>query len=114
MSRIDVNILKQIGNDVGMDMYDSLIEIFISDSSERLESLKSQFENNDLAKLKITAHTLKSVCAQYGAMGCSAIAKDLEKMCVDHPSDNETIGKTVAQLSNELNEAMKEIKEIKI
>ena len=69
MSRIDVNILKQIGNDVGMDMYDSLIEIFISDSSERLESLKSQFENNDLAKLKITAHTLKSVCAQYGAMG---------------------------------------------
>lgn len=28
MSRIDVNILKQIGNDVGMDMYDSLIEIF--------------------------------------------------------------------------------------
>lgn len=47
-------------------------------------------------------------------MGCSAIAKDLEKMCVDHPSDNETIGKTVAQLSDELNEAMKEIKEIKI
>lgn len=114
MSNIDVNILRQMANDVGMDVFDSVIEIFISDSQERLEALKKQYEANDLVNLKVTAHTLKSVCAQYGAMECSTVAKDLEKMCVDHPSDRELIGKTVDDLKEKLSVTLEEFKTIKL
>lgn len=114
MDLIDINVLKQIGNDVGLDVFDSLIEIFISDSEERLESLKNQYADRDLANLKITAHTFKSVCAQYGAMSCSAIAKELEKLCADPSSDINVIGEKVEALTCELGQALKEIKTISI
>lgn len=114
MGMIDINILKQIGNDVGMEMFDSLIEIFVADTSEKKETLKKLFEAGDISNLKITAHTLKSTCAQYGAMECSGIAKDLEKLCMDHPDDKDKMSSLVNQLSEKLLVAIEEIKTIDV
>ncbi len=116
MSYIDTKILKQLSVDVGEDMLGTLISIFISDTEERMKALKLQLQERDLNNLAITAHTLKSVCAQYGATSTSAKAKELELLCrsPEASSSLEQITRDVNSLSDDLEQVIQEIGQISI
>lgn len=111
MSLIDTKIIKQLSTDVGEDMLGDLISIFISDTEERMKAMKLQLEERDLANLAITAHTLKSVCAQYGATVTSARAKELELLCHDKSAEDslDKITSGVEGLCSDLNLVIKEL-----
>ncbi len=115
MQLVDHNILKQMSIDVGGDMLGTLITYFVDDTRERIKALNTQFEGRDFASLAVSAHTLKSVCAQYGVMQCSSHAKEIEMLCrEDFPEQKaDEIKQKLDALCNELNQAIEEILVIK-
>jgi len=116
MAFIDSKILKQLSVDVGDDMLGTLINIFVSDTQERMKALELQLQEKDLNNLAITAHTLKSVCAQYGATSCSAKAKELELLCRDSNASSSfsKITEDVNSLISDLEKVIEEISSISL
>lgn len=70
----DVNLLKTNGVDVDkalelfgdMDMYDSTLEDFLNEISNRLERIKKYKETSDMANYAIEVHALKSDSKYFG------------------------------------------------
>lgn len=70
--------LRQLEKDVGNELLPELVALFISDSTETLVRLQSALQAHDAGALVLLAHTLKSVCATYGATRCHHEARALE------------------------------------
>ncbi|WP_298778730.1 Hpt domain-containing protein [uncultured Polaribacter sp.] len=65
-----------------------LIEVFISDTSPRLETLKKSLESVNYEELKSISHFLKSSLALMG-VSCIEEIKDLEKSAEEKVSEEE-------------------------
>lgn len=81
MHWIDEEILIQLGRDAGEELLPSLVTIFAEDGQTNLEILVAALRDRDAERIMLLAHTLKSVCATYGAMRCHAEALALESRC---------------------------------
>ena len=81
MNWIDQEILGQLSQDVGDEVLPQLVTIFIEDGQKNLAELDQALERRDVEKLQLLAHTMKSVCATYGATLCQGDALQLEKAC---------------------------------
>jgi two-component system sensor histidine kinase/response regulator len=68
--------LQRLGGDV--DMYASLLAGFIRELPDRLDALERSLQSGDLHALSLTAHNLKGVSANLGALVLSGYAKKLE------------------------------------
>lgn len=114
MGYVNLDILKQMSIDVGEEMLGTLITFFVDDTNERIRAFRVQLEQKDYANLGISAHTIKSVCAQYGVMECSAKAKELELICrgKDPEAREAEIRTRVEELCRDLAAAVVEIKNI--
>ncbi|MBQ8707712.1 MAG: Hpt domain-containing protein [Succinivibrionaceae bacterium] len=114
MGYVDRSVLKQMCADVGEDMLETLISYFVEDATEKIASFKVKLENRDYKALGVLAHTMKSVCAQYGITQCSAHAKELEALChsQDPSASAEDIATRVTALCSELEGAMEEIRTV--
>jgi len=78
----DMNILRQLANDVGADTALTLMGIFKKDTDTRIAHIRFFLENGgDEKDLRIHAHSLQSLCLTYGATAGSAAARDLEEAC---------------------------------
>ena len=71
-------MLVQLEKDVGSALLPELVALFISDGTDTLAKLQTALQSRDAAELVLLAHTLKSVCATYGATRCHHEAKALE------------------------------------
>lgn len=81
MNWIDQTILGQLSLDAGNELLPQLVTIFIEDGQKNLTELNQALEQHDVEKLLLLAHTMKSVCATYGATICHGDAQQLEKAC---------------------------------
>jgi HPt (histidine-containing phosphotransfer) domain-containing protein len=81
MQWIDEEILAQLGRDAGEELLPQLVAIFVEDGQKNLDALVGAVRTRDAEHLLLLAHTLKSVCATYGAMCCHAEALALENSC---------------------------------
>ena len=81
MHWIDQPILEQLGQDAGEELLPHLVTIFIEDGQKNLAELEHALRRHDAEQLLLLAHTLKSVCATYGAMVCHGEAQRLEQAC---------------------------------
>jgi histidine phosphotransfer protein HptB len=81
MQWIDQQILAQLGRDAGEELLPQLMTIFVEDGHKNLDELTAALQERDAEHLLLLAHTLKSVCATYGAMQCHADALALESSC---------------------------------
>ena len=81
MNWIDQEILGQLSQDVGDELLPQLVTIFIEDGQKNLAELDQALERRDAEKLLLLAHTMKSVCATYGATLCHCDAQQLERAC---------------------------------
>jgi HPt (histidine-containing phosphotransfer) domain-containing protein len=116
MGYVNRDILKQMSIDVGEELLNTLINVFVDDTTERIKAFKIQLDKKDYANMGISAHTMKSVCAQYGVMECSAKAKELELICRGpQPELKESeIRKMVEELCSDLKAAVEEIRDISL
>ncbi|PVX36455.1 response regulator [Janthinobacterium sp. 78] len=61
------------------DVLGRIIDLFYSDAPRLLGQLEVAAEASDTAALQLAAHTLKSSCANVGALGLSATCREIEQ-----------------------------------
>jgi HPt (histidine-containing phosphotransfer) domain-containing protein len=71
--------LKELGGEDDPSLFLELVEIFLKDSERQLASLQEALKTQDVKKLECVAHTLKSSCANLGAVELSRLCFELEK-----------------------------------
>ena len=70
--------------DVMDDEFEVLIHTFLSDSRERIESLKKAAEGLDADTLAQTAHSFKGSCINIGAPQLGELCREVENAAKDH------------------------------
>jgi signal transduction histidine kinase/DNA-binding response OmpR family regulator len=73
----NIRALQEEGKE---DLLNKIITIFLNDSPERLAELRKAVNSVDAPSINRTAHTLKSSCANLGAMNLSSHFKEMEAM----------------------------------
>jgi HPt (histidine-containing phosphotransfer) domain-containing protein len=71
---------KEWIDEYGADFLVELIGDYLDDAAARLTRLRRAVAAGDAKALMLEAHTLKSSCANLGALGLSALAKRLEEI----------------------------------
>jgi HPt (histidine-containing phosphotransfer) domain-containing protein len=72
--------LRELQEKGDPDIVAEVVGLFIKHSPEKISAIMLAAENGDAKGLQIAAHGLKSSSAYVGAMGLSALAKELEQM----------------------------------
>lgn len=100
------NKAKKWIDEYGGDFLVELIDVYLNDTPNRLRQLRQAFDGDDTANFVREAHTLKSSSANLGAMGLSALAKEME-----FAGRNGEIEKMATEL-NHLEEAFAQVKAV--
>lgn len=79
---IDAGVLEELRalQGEGPDLVEQLIEIYFTDTPQRMACLREAVERGDAAGLRFAAHGIKSSSMDIGALAFSAMAGELEKM----------------------------------
>jgi len=83
---IDRSILRILEEDVAdndPDVMLELIDIFIHDSRWHLQEIAKVLEQQEFRKIEISAHSLKSSSATFGAMALAGLSARLEQLARD-------------------------------
>lgn len=71
--------LKELGGDDEPGLFMELVDIFLEDSAKQLAHLEQALSKRDVKTLERVAHTLKSSCANLGAVEMSRLCFEMEK-----------------------------------
>jgi HPt (histidine-containing phosphotransfer) domain-containing protein len=74
---VDPAVLERLRSTMG-EGFDELLSTFVEDSQELEDAMRRALTRKDADAFRRAAHSLKSNAASFGAMGLSALAKDLE------------------------------------
>jgi HPt (histidine-containing phosphotransfer) domain-containing protein len=83
---LDENALKQLRAMLGKratEMLPGLVQTYINDSRELINSARSALGSQDAEGLRRAAHTLKSTSANFGALRVSTLCRELEAASKD-------------------------------
>jgi HPt (histidine-containing phosphotransfer) domain-containing protein len=69
---------KEWVDEYGEDFLVELIDVYLQDTPNRVTQLRQALDGGDRDSFVREAHTLKSSSANVGAMGLSALAKEME------------------------------------
>ena len=75
-----LHILEEDVADNDPDIMLELIDIFIHDSANNIGGIAQAIEQKEFRKLEISAHSLKSSSATFGAMALSGLCAQIEQM----------------------------------
>jgi HPt (histidine-containing phosphotransfer) domain-containing protein len=70
--------LRELGGEDDPGLFIELVNLFLSDTPERLQALSEAMERRDPTALERAAHALKSSSANLGALELSALFRDIE------------------------------------
>lgn len=85
----DLDILRQLANDVGTDTALKLLDIFKADADKRVAVIGAYLQGDDDASdLRIQAHSLKGLCNTYGAVDGGEAARALQEACEQGDADD--------------------------
>ncbi len=78
---IDFNVVSQIADDLSIEMLPEMVDLFITESTKRLEQIEQLLENRDFVELGNQSHALKGSAATFGAIKLTPLAESLEQSC---------------------------------
>jgi len=78
LDRSVIASLRELGGDDDPGLFLELVQLFLSDTPERMRQLDAALEKSDPTMLERAAHALKSSSANLGALGLSALFRDIE------------------------------------
>lgn len=110
MEWISREVFARLGQDTGEELLPALVQIFVEDGQQNLLAIDNAFASHDAEELCLLAHTLKSVCATYGAVVCHDHALGLEQACRRH--DWRIIQQWVNQLKTSLPHSLMAIQDL--
>lgn len=75
---IDGTVLESLVELGGPDLLKELIELFCTDAPSQMADLADAVSQGDASRVASVAHSLKSSCANLGAMRLAELTKELE------------------------------------
>jgi HPt (histidine-containing phosphotransfer) domain-containing protein len=78
---LDANViqgLRELGGTEDPGLLVELIDLYLTDAPQRMAEIETSLATGDWKLLERAAHTLKSASANIGALGLSAICRELE------------------------------------
>jgi HPt (histidine-containing phosphotransfer) domain-containing protein len=75
-----IETLKMLGGDDEPQLFVELVDLFVEDAKLAEAILRDALAKNDTRLLERTAHTLKSSCANVGALPMSRLCFELEQL----------------------------------
>ena len=81
---VDEEILTQMVKDTSADIIPILIEHYIEESDVRLKNIDQALQNKNAEQLEFETHTLGSAALALGNRQLSVIARDIERLCLQH------------------------------
>ena len=85
----DLDILRQLASDVGIDTALKLLGIFKDDADKRVAAIDAYLNGSgEISELRIQAHSLKGLCRTYGAPLGGDVAMALQDACDDGDEAN--------------------------
>lgn len=108
MEWIDRDVFAQLGRDTDESLLPTLVQIFVEDGESSMQAMAQALANRDREGLCLLAHTLKSVCATYGAGVCQEQASRLEQAC--RQDDWPSIEAVIFQLQSTLPSTIAELR----
>jgi signal transduction histidine kinase/CheY-like chemotaxis protein/HPt (histidine-containing phosphotransfer) domain-containing protein len=78
-SEIDLPTLQKLVREVGKNNLTTLVQVFLEELEKHTDNFKVGVSNGDLRLLGMSAHSLKSSTASFGAMGLSNLAQEIEE-----------------------------------
>lgn len=78
LDREVIAALRELGGDDDPGLFVELVNLFLSDTPERIRALRESLDKKDPTMLERAAHALKSSSANLGALGLSALFRDIE------------------------------------
>jgi histidine phosphotransfer protein HptB len=110
MSKIDLVTFNSLKDVTGDDFMGELIETFLTEAPNLVAQLRSSLESQDTDTFRRAAHSLKSNAATFGAMGLSALARELEGFGRDK---NLEIGDRLLMLEAEFQQVAEQLEALK-
>lgn len=98
---LDQQVLDELYDAVGMAMA-QIVDLFLTEFPQQIIEMQLALTNNDINKVILLAHSLKSSCANLGAMRLSGIAKDLEAIATNVTKDE--IANSIVKLQTEFDQ----------
>lgn len=80
----DEGVISELFDVLGQDSVRGMYSVYLTETTERLEILKTLMVNRDYNEIDNQAHTLKSSSGSFGAQALYEVAKNLEQSARDH------------------------------
>jgi len=106
---IDKSVIESLRDIMG-DAFSMLISTFTNDTGKLVHSLSELQQQNDIEVFTRNSHSIKSSCANVGALQMSSIAAELEAQ--GKTGDISNVSDKVNNLQNEFEKACVELNEI--
>lgn len=91
----DLEVIRQLADDVGADTAVRLMGIFKNDAETRIEAIRGYLAGQtEIDDLRLHAHSLKGLCRTYGVPRGGDVAVELQDAC---DGGDETVIKAKAQ-----------------
>ena len=92
------------------DLFQELVEIFLNDSPQMLNTLRESLKSADAKTFKRTAHTLKGMLRNFQAESAAETAYELEQIGEQGKFDD--ADQIVDSLAGQLEEVAKKLKQV--
>jgi len=78
---IELSIAEQLISDTGEEVFNTVVQLFITETQKRVEQIRLSSETLDFSIIESEAHAIKSSAATIGAIPLGELAKKLEHKC---------------------------------
>lgn len=95
-SVLDLAVMERLLEDTSVEFLPSLIEVFETESAQRLENIQSNLAQSDMSALSVEAHSLKGTSATFGAESLRSLSERIEKSA--KAGDTETVAALVPEV----------------
>jgi HPt (histidine-containing phosphotransfer) domain-containing protein len=76
---LDLAVMERLLEDTSVEFLPSLIEVFETESAQRLENIQTNLKQDDMSALSVEAHSLKGTSATFGAESLRSLSERIEK-----------------------------------
>ena len=97
---LDLEVMDRLLEDTSVEFLPSLIEVFETESAQRLQNLQSTLEVSDWKSLSVEAHSLKGTAATFGAEALRSLSERIEKSA--KAGDTDTVAALVPEVPERL------------
>lgn len=105
---LDLSVMQRLLDDTSVDFLPSLIEVFETESVQRVENIQTHLTDKNMPALTIEAHSLKGTSATFGAEKLRSISERIESSAAS--GDALTVEELAPMLPGLLTEVLEALK----